>query len=412
MTAKFWLCSLLCLLCTIQSQAGHYEKGTIYKPNGDSLQGYIENTYKDKTPQYILFKTTLDATAITYLPTDLAGFYYAESDERFKSMQVKLDVTTRSAENLATMHPGNRNIQDKRIFAQCILKGQVSLYEYDHLSGTGYFIVEDENGGLTVLNNTVVYNHNSSALQTLPYYRTELLEIVGNCVNEKTIDATPYTAKGLKTVIKQYLSCKYGAENMAITEKVKAKAPVQYGFMGGVGITKFEWEHVLNRFEIDNYFTPTIGVFVKASLSKKYLRWAAIAELQYRSINLNGNYFANWNLADPYKVDIDLDYVQLNVIGEYTHPFTSKIKPRFGLGIGSGFMVRERNNSYSKPTEGKKPLIEGYRKYDQSWICLVGMNIGYRWDVDARYDRGAGFANTIGAQTIRHTVYLITRYRL
>ncbi|RAJ04185.1 hypothetical protein LX64_03063 [Chitinophaga skermanii] len=395
-----------------RATAQQFEQGVIIRAVGDSVKGFLETRTKDRTPQSIRFKTTATGTIETYTPDQIQGFKYNNGNV-YTSQQLSLDLTTHNITALEKMGENERNIQQKKFFIEQVLKGKMSLYKMVYDNSLEYYILEDENGQFTPLNNTVMYNHKQDAIQTLPYYQTTLLEKMGNCVDVNKINTIQYKETALINVVKKYQACKYGTATVQDIQDTRVKSgPLQFGVLAGYGSASFKYDLFDGKADSKNSGTPLVGAFMNIPLSRQYMKMSIVVEGLYRQVSTEGTKTDMYSEVRDFKAGFS--YAQLNALFRYMFPSKSSIKPLLFAGFGNSFVISTKENEYKRrvalnDNRDAGTMFTGVRNYEQSFIVGAGIMVK-KFGVDVRYEGGNGFSSLNGTQVGRKQVSGVVKY--
>lgn len=128
----FCLCCLLLAVVTPTQAQKNPQRGFIVM-NGDTITGTIDFLSRKKCAESCLFKKDGATDFKTYSPKDITAYSLMDNTVNFISKTFSIDG------------------DDQQIFAECLLKGCISLYRYEEAAGDATYLLEDATGKIVAL---------------------------------------------------------------------------------------------------------------------------------------------------------------------------------------------------------------------------------------------------------------------
>lgn len=211
---RFTCCLLIAVLMAQHSfaQKGYYKKGFIIAVNGQTIQGEIERLENYTIKKQVRFKPVSGENAILYKAGEIAGFYIEEEKNRFETVEI----------------PGPDSASPKKVFAQLLLRGGISVYKISVSTKERTIIFENGN-----VQDYIIKKGNSFYLLTeteeqegtkytlTKTYIPVLKEIVRDCssISEAEINHTGFSDKPIVKFFAKYNSCINPSGTVEINKK-------------------------------------------------------------------------------------------------------------------------------------------------------------------------------------------------
>ncbi|RAJ04183.1 hypothetical protein LX64_03061 [Chitinophaga skermanii] len=208
------------VMFAITARAQKFEKGYVIKANGDSIAGFIEKPNAKLTPSTIQFKSTEAGNTQTFTPKDIKKFKYDSNKAYFVSATLKLDLTTQDPEKLSRIAIESRDVRTDAVFLELVQDGRLKLYKYLYGDEYVYYIIEDQAGVFTGMENAHVYVERSNGfsgvgvsttnVKIIPVYKDQLELMFTECVTKADIRKLSYTESAFKKFLVNFQVCRYG----------------------------------------------------------------------------------------------------------------------------------------------------------------------------------------------------------
>jgi len=268
---KIYLTLLLVSALVIEVLAQRdYRPGFIVKQNGDSTSGWVSYRSEKKNNQVCFFRPGEKETTIEYKPDQLLSYGFL-GDKRYEVINVG---TPDSAKN---------------VFAQCVVKGRLSLYRHDNA-----FYLETS-GSLIKLppkKDSTIYTDKGSVVREDRRYVGILNSLISEC-NISATKKTQYAESHFAALVQQYNRCK-GQAGLIYKEE-KPSTRVNFHLLAGLDVTKFKLDDgylpfagSLPTFEDDVSTTPTFGLGLDLSAPRLFDKLFFTVEAWYQKQTYHG----------------------------------------------------------------------------------------------------------------------------
>lgn len=396
---KIWLVLLLfSSVCGLKAQP-NFQPGYLVFPSGDSIPGFIDYEYWEKSPRQIAFKEEPGSPVKKYNPLDLRRF--GVMGDVYISGVLELEVTTLEVHTLVE-DPTLRLMADT-VFLQTLFEGEKSLYF--HRSETGrdnFFIKKNGKPELLIYKKYLKSQGNEKIVGENKTYTGQLSLYLQDCptLDTKMLELV-YTRKSLVDLFRYYYSC---ASTLPAFERKQKGPAAEMGVIAGGTYTQLNFEVVGNSFiylreaRLSSSRNLTGGVFLnlglpgfrrKISLQNEILYSAYQAGSTYRDVQSDVQYV-------DYTTDMALSYLKINTLFRYKWPVNKfSVFVNGGISNGLGFPsvnnVKIESTFYSTTTTVEKEAVEGIRRYEQGLMVGGGVRYG-KVQLEARYERGNGMS--------------------
>lgn len=326
----FILLSFLILVFNLSAQ--NYTKGYILKNNGEKLDGWIAYRTDRLNATECLFKSDLSSNSEKFYPDDIQEYRL---------------VDTRDGEKLYISKKVNVESEEKNVFLDFLLQGEMNLYYYES-DKQKYYLFEDEGGKMFAVSRNpefvyqgadygIYYGEDTKYKGFLKYQFKDYPKIA------KMTDKTEFSHKSMIKLVKAYhdLTCDSEEECVVFSGKgVQSTIKVKFSVYGGANyISSFEVADVagLNREFTMTKVAPVIGAQVNFYLPRLSNSVSVFVDVSMS--NLKGEYS---------KVASEYDYtLKMNTL-----TFSTKA----GL-------------KYTYPKGTVRPMIEGGATYTALFNC-------------------------------------------
>ncbi|PWT70866.1 MAG: hypothetical protein C5B59_19520, partial [Bacteroidetes bacterium] len=220
---KSWLSTAMGLMIFVSAHSQkNFVPGYLLKPNGDSVRGLLQEEIKGELLKSVSFKKSDASETKNYSVTEINGFKY-DGGNLYKA--------------ISFADPRVDSFQKKTYFANELLKGYYSLYEFVEDERIYYVAQNDSNSWLLY---NVAYRPTGQVLEEGNYLNKLILLAVGCESLQARVEKTEYNVRAMMTYFIDLNKCLY--PEMAVTNFYK-KAKVEtsfYLFAGGMGSTHGE----------------------------------------------------------------------------------------------------------------------------------------------------------------------------
>lgn len=403
------------LLFVLAANAQTYRPGSITLANGQTETGEIMVNSRIGTPQRLTFRNS-NRSAAQMGVRDLNGYDLDGADGSKVRFVRKIVTVDRSPEKPdASDLTATPKMETDTFFLQLLTESTYSLYELkDGQHKTHYFIEKDK---METLVRKQYYNFNSQGerkLTTNNQYQRQLLGMAKGCANIKTnYGKLAYDRKDLMAVAGELNVCK----NAPIRYQYRSeKNKVQFGFLAGASRTDVLLSKgASNAVQFTPSIQPTGGLYMLFFMPKTHRKIAIATELIYRRQAAKGKTLDD---LDPYLeriYNVDIQYARLNVLARVSaHAFFAQ------LGLSTGYFfdnASERSIRYFTPGTPEEletePWSTDANAVELALLGGLGLKLGKRLSIEARFEYGSGFSQQNDAFSTRtHTLSLLAGYRI
>jgi len=323
---RLLLLTALIFITEISFSQTDYRNGYVITNAKDTLFGLVDYREGGKAYKSCSYKVSKDQDAVTYEPTNIIGYGF-EKDKTFQSREISI-----------------KNQIPQVVFLEVIVKGLVSLYEYENT----YFI-EKGNGGLQQLINEtreVFVEGKTITINTNQYIGT-INMLVFDCAELRTkVQKVRLTERNLTNLIEDYNQCKGDSSIVFKAKKPWTKTAI--GVTGGLNISQLNfntipgYEYLAGDFE--GYNSPMIGAsldVLSPRLSERisfHADFLYLASTYYKYSQYSDNNFSDYrNYAT-----IQLQQLKIPIGIRYTFP-KRNFTPYLNVGVSS--TIRLSSNS-------------------------------------------------------------------
>lgn len=393
----------------------NYVPATLLLRSGDSLSGQIDYRKWDASPLTVIFRDNETAAAKDYAPPDIRGFRITENNETYISLPAVVDITNETVDVLSAS--SDRDTVGGEHFFRVMVDGPVKLLLYeDRFHRQHFSVMERDSVTHLVKKRVYVSDHKSpdySKIRTYPFYRQQLVGMLGNCVSAQRLGNLDYSETDLRKVLQQYVACRYPGEQAVLRKEEKDMRP-SFGVVAGAGLNihHFVGAHPLALGKYGSTVSPVLGVFMDLPLSRNREKLSWNNEVIYTTRAFNGSYRRTGYLNE---VNVKLNFIQVQTLVKYTLP-KGKLRPYLNAGVagainigGKDELLRSRENGDG--TKTVEEALEGGREFFLPLMAGVGVRY-QNLHVEARFvaPHNLSLYTTLDASV--NTVQLLVRYRL
>ena len=378
----------------------------------DTIKGFIDNRNWEKTPDQIVFKSSLDSKEITYNPNNIQGFGF--EGEKYISGIVTIDESP-IRDNEITEFYAHRNKVDT-VFLQILISGSKGLfYLMDNNLKVHYFI--DQNGiyETLVMQKYLKVVNGTSYITTKESFRGQLKLYFQDCSGiQHGIDNISYSRNDLIKLFYEYYKCT-SKETLYQAEIEKFKS--EFGILGGVSQTKLRLvgSEVFEPLTNTNYPWSKnfmFGIFYNIILPRNQGKWSINTEVIYTTYMASGTSLDsnNVNIYTKYYSSIGSPYIKLNTYLRFKYHLNN-ISLFMDGGISNGGaisitnLLRIEEHTYSVLKTNDVVALKNAQRWEKGFIGGLGVDFK-----DFSLEFRTEFAD--GMSRYRQLSSLVTRYFL
>ncbi len=391
----------------------NFMPGFLIMPNGDTLQGEIDNQNWRINPEFVLFKRGASSVGVEYYPTDIKAFVVL-GEEYYESVSATFDYVSRDVKDIGLQDRQNP-VQDN-VFAMVLYQSELSLLRaMDKKNNEIHYIIRKKDGPAEPLiyRRFLIEADGKSSIREVSIYKSQISaatkdgcsELSGEVANLK------YNEKALLAFIKAYNDCMDATANF---EKKAEKLQIQFGVAAGMSFNQLEFSGDSGAFpdlENGNFkssFQPAGALWVDLIFPRNRKKWSLYNELAITSYKTSSLYerMENNQLSYVYENEIAFSYIKIYNAMRYRFILKENGMAFFQAGIGNGALINKDNKKITVTTNlsgsysevgAVMPIL---RSYEQSLIAGGGYSNKYG-SIELRYERGNGFSKfpALGAQT-------------
>jgi hypothetical protein len=400
---------LLLSLFTISFQflfSQKFTPGYIVTIKGDTLKGAIHFDRRNESVMKVRLKS---------------------SDQE----QVFTPSTIRSANNSTTtiyssvvemdMSPKGKEIVSDTIFADLMVKGNLSLFLYMDRYKKSHFFLEDESGKWHELVLRVIDQGDGFHFQELALYKGTLKQYFAECptlFNE--IDHTIYAKNNLKKLFIKGLSCKYGQQS--IKEVNQEKTQIDFGFIGGLTQTslqyvdKLHYGYRVGRYNFDKSFGVSVGVYFDLKIPRVN-KFVLRNELLFKnSTNTSPDIIESVLVQNQVKSSgyVNTNYLKYNLMVRYFFSH-KKLSPFISVGVSPGFLLSHAEyanvttTAFTTTTYTQEPIMHTISSFESGAVAGLGINSS-NFGFEMRYELSNGLQPKEASSSVT-SFYVLAYYK-
>lgn len=413
------LLSAAITLATTQAVAQlPYNPGQVVLPTFDTLRGFIREIPGRINPYSISFRTTPEAEAVEYQPTDIQWFSF-DGGDRYVSYIGPLESSTLNTNSL-TYDSAITTVEDT-LFIRAVIIGRASLYYARDRNDRIHLLMQKFGGRIVELaykkyyvDEIVVADYRNKIIKRAIYdnqmYKGQLIQAFRDCpylASGITQQPLTYTKNELQDLFEKYNRCK-GAK--VIYREPPDNGTVEFTLNAGVNFSSLRFESESyppwNNYHFNNSTGFAGGLGCDFLLPRTRGKWGFFNELSLETFKTDGYYISEENL-----LLLDLVYFKIATMVRYYFTGDKKaVRPYAALGIANNFAIRDVQVNYTSDPEGE-PILEFFRHYEQG--IIIGAGSYYkRWNAELRYETSNGISDYTSLRSPMKTAYVLVGYKL
>jgi hypothetical protein len=381
----FMVAVLLLGLQTAAYSQSDFRKGFVIRQKSDTAFGFIDYHESSRAYRFCDFKRSEKDAVISYEPGEIAAYGFL-SDRFFESRPILKDD------------------RREQVFVQVLVKGEVSLYEFD-----ARFLVEKGEQELEPLLNEgkELYLEDGPVIKYSNQHIATLSILLFDCPEVRSaLQDVQLLEKSLTTLIVDYNKCK-GVEPKLFKER-KPWVKALIGIEGGVNASWIDFDgeawysHLLGSFE--TAISPTVGLsatLLSPRLSEHFAFQAAAIFMRTKYYNYK--YVDRGSSTKIDYVTIDLQQLKLPIGFQYVffeRTFTPYLMagPSFTLHVASNstWIQELESGNLVRTQEGEALSIKSSQF--GVWAGIgISRNIHHKLSAytELRYEQTRGIASSI-----------------
>jgi len=341
----------------------NYLKGFIINIDGDTIKGFVNYLGNKKNSQFCLFKHSDSVPPEKFLPGEINSYGFLNS-KYFVSIQL----------------PGNQN-REVLGFAECLVRGRVSLYLYTEKSEKGHYYVEKND---TVKELKTIKVQKEGGFYKYQEYKGILFVYLKE--SEKSLSAIPNTRLVRSDLIKliHNYNLEVEPENLIFVSKINSK------------IKRKKWIRIkpgvqLGYFSSKLSFDEKNSPFIKNNSVNTYNNYSGRFRLQLlfpyisKKISINtGLHFTKFYFEGEYhpyysskSFKIELENINVPIWLQYT-VLNKNVSPylSFGFIVGHNLLdnVETLNNFFFQKYDVSYSIYKQVRNNGSGILLAVGLN--------------------------------------
>jgi hypothetical protein len=304
----------------------NYKSGYIITLKNDTVAGFINDRGELRNSMICQFKEGKKAKPVKYSPADIkayrinGGKYYAAKEVFFKD-------------------------QFSYIFADVLLKGEVSLYYDRRNKEKAYYLQRNDGELVDLVNQQVSVNRQVPDFGYQPYgsskygvilsvYKDTLYSFFKNCDKVRNqARNVEYNHKSLMNVTKAYLRYTCKGDDCLSYEKDLTVSRPSLGIYSGMQVSQIMWR---SKAKSDLIYSFPVGLFYNVPLNLIDPRLSFQAEMTYSYMNHNQLYN---NLLDTIQyMEIMSASIGIPILLKYEFP-GKRISPSFAFGKETSVVI-------------------------------------------------------------------------
>ncbi len=383
-----------------------YTPGYVVLSNGDTLKGTVYFKRSNEILSEVRLKSGDKIQSFSRSQIRSAN----NSTTTVFSHVVEMDMTPKGKESVVDT-----------IFADLIVRGKLSLFQYLDRYKKNHFFMEDENGQWIELVLHVLDLGDGFHFQELPTYKGTLKKYFADCPTlSKDIERCIYEKNNLKKLFVKGLSCKYGQQS--IKEVNQEKIQIDFGIVGGVNQTdirfvdKSQTGYRIGKYSFNKSYNLTGGVY----MDLKFPRINKIifhSELLYKRYTNTAPEITESTLIQDQVTSngyVNANYLKLNLSARYFF-FYHKISPFISLGVSLGFLLSSTQYAnvtttvFTTSTYSQDPIMTNIASYESGAFAGLGItarNFGF----EMRMELSSGLRPMEASSSVT-SIYALLYYR-
>ena len=401
---------------SISQSKNNFQPGWVVTLQQDTLEGFINDQKRERTPTTIYFKEKKDSETKTFSISDISSFK-VKFRNIYRSKSVEMDLLPRTEGSLGKKKESQ--FENRKVFLELLANGELPLYYYRDQNLKEHFFIDD-NGRIVPLL-YLKYKNKLNRIKEKKTFISQLETLLEDCEEVYSmISDVEYNRKSMIRMIRSFNVCEPNEE--ILFDEIDYDW-FKFGVNVGTTITHLTFNgHNSSNTEILNFkpainygigisfdfFTPNYDpriTFRNDLIYKPYQRKASgelIIEKDEWWENLDSKlHFSHLRLQSM---------IQYKLKKTYNSTF-------FVAGLVNSFALSNKSNThvvsqfYSTKTEEDVPPILDFQWYEFGFVGGFGY-IHNRYVFDVKYEVGNGIGRGEGLKTSTHILYLSAKYYL
>ncbi|HEY1056958.1 MAG TPA: hypothetical protein VGE24_17560, partial [Emticicia sp.] len=283
MKSKLNLTFLLLIIVQFCLAQKNFTKAKVITVEKDTISGYIDYKEWIKSPTQISFKEDMAQSAVTYTPSQIAGFIIDSNQETYHTLNFGVENLPRSSNKIVYFNMREYTNRTKKMeavsaFVRIISAGKATLYHYVDKDSEPHFLLKKDDE-LTVLVYHIIETKNYSAKYR--DYQKQLSHLLSDACKPMAFYKTEYYVSSMKKLVDNYNEC--FSEAVKSVSSQKDRGVWEYGMMVGAGYTKIKHAMATPYRYIDVIgdanITPVGGLFLNYIFARGRGRFALMNEI-------------------------------------------------------------------------------------------------------------------------------------
>jgi len=302
----------------------NYREGRVITVQNDTLYGLIKDGFTPRNSNVCIFKENKKASAVKYYPEDLISYQHAVG----KYFETKL-VSVKG--------------QDKQLFTQVLLKGDINLYHQRKDKEISYYLEKRGGDFIPLVNRDREFERESNwrykgyttyEESKIPEYKDTLFYLFSDISTvQSRVFSVKYTTKSIMDISKVYVDATCRGANCISFEDKLLRTRERFGVYSGIFMSKIFFDD--SGAESNVKTTIPFGIFYTISLNFLHDRLSFQNELVYRYMEYDPLYNPP-NETMYQKLRLDVIGIPLSI--QYRMS-VKRFSPTIGFGKELGFVV-------------------------------------------------------------------------
>ncbi|MDH6355753.1 hypothetical protein M2132_002099 [Dysgonomonas sp. PH5-45] len=332
----------------------NFKQGYIITNSNDTVRGWVDYRTDAINCKQCRFKTSEEAPATVYYPSDIAGYRFAEEGKYYVSRKVTIDGV------------------EQTHFLEFMLQGLMNLYSLKTNNRYIFFFENEENQMVTVQKGPDVEISNVQVRPDLKY-RGVLRYIFRNRPDVASLaDNIDYTPQAMMRITKRYHDevCTTGQECIVFENKHPNETGINFAFSAYMGTQRLTYAF---KDDSDDSRIEAWGPMIGGQMFVYFPRWSksfgvlldVALSYQNKSSYVTGYYYG--------KNTIKFKAMALNFSPGVRYTFTKyKLRPVIGGGFTAYQML------YSKAGTGSDDYDYNLKKFHAGVYGELGLDYNIR----------------------------------
>ncbi|MFK7906872.1 MAG: hypothetical protein AB8B69_17195 [Chitinophagales bacterium] len=378
----------------LQAQSS-FSEGLVVTAEKDTLRGYINDRDWDFHPNSIMFKASKSDKGVRYTPNDLL-MVKTESGKHFETFTAEVNKTKRSDYS----YDSKVNVEEKRVFMQPIIKGEMNLYLYQSPDLEMHFFVQK--GGADLMELLEVQykeKRNRREMRVVDKrYLKDLKRLTYDCeVLESKFKGLKLEIDDISEYVREYNTCKSALEKDFTNMYKKSGVKWEFALFSGINRHKLDFSVINGPYgfmEQTNFPANSSVIFgggINIGLNKWNKRWAIGFEILSYQQEFNQQFSGpGIGTTTEYSTHFENRIRVSNLFVRY-YLSNRKLRPFIKLGVGSS-SARGTNKNEVIGSGSFIKKYEDIEEIDQSTTRLT-FGTGFKFSkffLEGRYSFGKG----------------------